>query len=219
MNKNIEVLRGLEKEWQEYVDKHDGGYSHVEGVKKCLSELRAALAAMGGQEEEEALLTNPHTGAPRDYRDVESDPAGVLIHKTGEPLRAAPHQPEARVGGEVDVTGFGTPPLMHAERADAEKAYSLTAFDYAAAPIGSRDWTIYWRGWWHRSLIYGATTPPPSAVPAGWKLVPVEATEKMREAGNNAIEKCNTEPGRFLCDRAFYAYAAMLAAAPEPGEG
>ena len=50
MTDHIEVLRGLEKEWQEYVDKHDGGYSHVEGVKKCLSELRAALAALGGEQ-------------------------------------------------------------------------------------------------------------------------------------------------------------------------
>lgn len=46
MNDLMKALRGLEKEWQEYVDKHDGGYSHVEGVKKCLSELRAALAAL-----------------------------------------------------------------------------------------------------------------------------------------------------------------------------
>ena len=38
-----------------------------------------------------ALLTNPHTGQPRDYRDVESDPQGILIHKPGEPLRAAEH--------------------------------------------------------------------------------------------------------------------------------
>jgi hypothetical protein len=33
-------------------------------------------------------LTNPHTGTPRDIRDVESDPDGVLIHKNGDPLIA-----------------------------------------------------------------------------------------------------------------------------------
>jgi hypothetical protein len=41
-----------------------------------------------------ALITNPYTGTPRDYRDVESDPAGVLIQEPGAPLRAAP-QPQA----------------------------------------------------------------------------------------------------------------------------
>jgi hypothetical protein len=42
-----------------------------------------------------ALLTNPYTGTPRDYRDVESDPAGVLIQEPGAPLRAAPPRPQA----------------------------------------------------------------------------------------------------------------------------
>ena len=37
-----------------------------------------------------ALLTNPYTGQPRDYRDVETDPAGVLIVEPGAPLKAAP---------------------------------------------------------------------------------------------------------------------------------
>jgi hypothetical protein len=40
-----------------------------------------------------AKLTNPYTGTPRDYRDVESDPAGVLIQEPGAPLRAAAPQP------------------------------------------------------------------------------------------------------------------------------
>ncbi len=39
------------------------------------------------------LLTNPHTGTPRDWRDVESDPEGKLIVKAGEPLRAADSAP------------------------------------------------------------------------------------------------------------------------------
>jgi len=41
-----------------------------------------------------ALLTNPYTGTPRDYRDVESDPAGVLIQEPGAPLRAAKPRPQ-----------------------------------------------------------------------------------------------------------------------------
>lgn len=50
-------------------------------------------------------------------------------------------------------------PLRHSERADAEQAYTLTAFDYVRAPVGTHDWQLYWRGWWHRSQLY--TTPPP----------------------------------------------------------
>ena len=34
-----------------------------------------------------------------------------------------------------------------AECAAAEAKYCLTAFELAAAPIGSRDWTLYWAGW------------------------------------------------------------------------
>jgi hypothetical protein len=34
------------------------------------------------------VLTNPHTGEPRDYRDVNLDPQGLAIVKDGEPLRA-----------------------------------------------------------------------------------------------------------------------------------
>lgn len=33
------------------------------------------------------------------------------------------------------------------QRAAAEEQYSITAHDYVSNPIGSRDWTIYWRGW------------------------------------------------------------------------
>jgi len=32
-------------------------------------------------------------------------------------------------------------------REAAEHQYTMTAHNYAEAPIGSRDWTLYWRGW------------------------------------------------------------------------
>ena len=32
-------------------------------------------------------------------------------------------------------------------RAAAEREYSVTAFDYARDPVGSRDWTLYWKGY------------------------------------------------------------------------
>ena len=36
-----------------------------------------------------ATLSNPWTGKPRDYRDVDSDPEGVLCVEPGAPLKAA----------------------------------------------------------------------------------------------------------------------------------
>jgi hypothetical protein len=40
-----------------------------------------------------ATLSNPWTGKPRDYRDVDSDPEGVLCVEPGAPLKAAPSTP------------------------------------------------------------------------------------------------------------------------------
>lgn len=48
-----------------------------------------ALPAAAASPADGAVLTNPYTGQPRDYRDVESDPAGTLIVEPGKPLKAA----------------------------------------------------------------------------------------------------------------------------------
>ena len=29
----------------------------------------------------------------------------------------------------------------------AEQEYTMTAFDYAKAPVGSRDWVLFWQGY------------------------------------------------------------------------
>lgn len=52
-----------------------------------------------------------------------------------------------------DVLGLNAT-LTHNECQDAEQAYTTTVFDYTAAPVGSRDWSLYWRGWWHRAHVY-----------------------------------------------------------------
>lgn len=84
-------------------------------------------------------------------------------HENARNLRALEQAlTQQRGGSSVRIEDLGqNAPLRHEERADAEHAYTLTAFDYENAQIGSRDWTIYWRGWWHRSQLY--TTPQPSA--------------------------------------------------------
>lgn len=49
-----------------------------------------------------------------------------------------------------------------AERKAAEQAYATTAFNYPEAPIGSRDWCLYWDGWQARAAL----AAQPQAAPA-----------------------------------------------------
>jgi hypothetical protein len=44
------------------------------------------------------VLNNPHTGQPRDLRDVESDHKAILCIAHGEPLKAAQAEPVAEGG-------------------------------------------------------------------------------------------------------------------------
>lgn len=39
------------------------------------------------------------------------------------------------------------------ERRLAEDAYTISAFDYLRDPVGSRDWTLYWKGWLARAAV------------------------------------------------------------------
>ena len=43
------------------------------------------------------------------------------------------------------------------ERKIAEHEYITTAFNYPEAPIGSRDWTLFWQGW--QAALNAAPTP------------------------------------------------------------
>lgn len=52
-------------------------------------EYARALLSRAAPSGEPVVLRNPYTGELRDIRDVESDPAGTLIVKPGEPLKAA----------------------------------------------------------------------------------------------------------------------------------
>lgn len=38
------------------------------------------------------------------------------------------------------------------ERSEAEQQYTITAFDYVKNPVGSFEWTIYWKGWQARAI-------------------------------------------------------------------
>lgn len=39
------------------------------------------------------------------------------------------------------------------ERKEAEHQYTISAFNYPDAPVGSRDWTLYWNGWQARAAL------------------------------------------------------------------
>ena len=66
-------------------------------LTSCARALEAALAQQPAsctacndrREVGGATLSNPWTGKPRDYRDVNSDPEGVLCVEPGAPLKAA----------------------------------------------------------------------------------------------------------------------------------
>jgi len=49
------------------------------------------------------------------------------------------------------------------ERKAAEHIYSITAFNYPEAPVGSRDWCLFWDGWQARATL---TTTPSATEPA-----------------------------------------------------
>jgi hypothetical protein len=37
--------------------------------------------------------------------------------------------------------------VLRVDRTAAQNEYARTAFHYPSAPVGSRDWALFWRGW------------------------------------------------------------------------
>jgi hypothetical protein len=74
------------------------------GTLDCRSHVTTQLLNSSG-----AVLTNPYTGEPRDYRDVESDPAGTLIVEPGEPLRSASIETDRHPDGRPVFAYLGWP--------------------------------------------------------------------------------------------------------------
>lgn len=105
--------RGKES-WAQALEEKD----HCESEDCALSVIMAALS-----QQQQQQLTNPHTGQPRDYRDVESDPEGLLIVAPNEQLRssrrAAPH-------GQRDAER-----LMFAFEADGLVGVEKDRYEYA----------------------------------------------------------------------------------------
>jgi hypothetical protein len=62
--------------------------------------------------------------------------------------------------------GAAQVPSLSDERDEAESAYIALAFNYVEAPIGSRDWDLFWHGWKVRALLDAAQTQETSALTA-----------------------------------------------------
>lgn len=80
---DVATLRALSDRWA-----NDRSYtgSPVDDIRALIEQPTMSTPASSA---DSAVLTNPYTGQPRDYRDVESDPAGTLIVEPGKPLEAA----------------------------------------------------------------------------------------------------------------------------------
>ena len=89
-------------------------------------------------------LSNPHTGTPRDPRDVASDPQAVLCVKPGEPLKAStivlpvvdpgPDALEREIQAKADKGPRVTPAALQAE---IVSAHFFTAYQGAKAELQS----------------------------------------------------------------------------------
>jgi hypothetical protein len=79
--------------------------------------------------------------------------------------------------------------------------------------IVESDWPEYeptWRA--IEARVTGAQAQPAPSAPDGWKLVPIEPTYEMLEAGEGALVPTYTDTPVSVPDDV---YRAMLAAAPE----
>ena len=106
---------------------HDAGLIEtVEDAGQPVYKLKAAPAAESGRADipppqydpasvafpPSVVTRDPHTGMPRNLLDIESDPAGLLIVKDGEPLKAYQAEeriltPEAQADRDAFIAEYG----------------------------------------------------------------------------------------------------------------
>lgn len=73
------------------------------------------------------------------------------LHTMYEGQKALAAEYERQLGKQPQAEAV---PSIEQERKEAEQQYSITAFNYPEAPIGSRDWVLYWAGWLARSTAF-----------------------------------------------------------------
>ena len=93
---------------------------------------------------------------------------------------STPRQSEDTMSGQDSVQGR---PPIEAERKAAEHEYITTSFNYPEAPVGSRDWTIYWAGWLARSThALASSVAKPETQEPFWHAVVSERAPVINKA-------------------------------------
>jgi hypothetical protein len=81
--------------------------------------------------------------------------------------------------------------MSDVSRKTAEHAYSVTAFNYAENPVGSRDWSLFWRGWQARE----AFPPAPSAEPSATYVEAMRMAASVLDLAAEFIDWPSRSPG------------------------
>lgn len=141
-----------------------------------------------------------------------------------------PHQPEARVGGEVAVCcgrsecggecgneWRGTTSQIEALIVAMAENYEMVCDEgYYQPNEHERLMLVDFAHEVAEAIERDYTTPPPSAVPEGWRLVRLpNGNTKLTKNGIGDYSKIEVREGHLLHEF----FSAMLAAAPEPKEG
>jgi hypothetical protein len=93
---------------------------------------------------------------------------------------------------------------------------SNEAFDYQITSYDEEQANTYIKNGWHLidALYTAPPTTQPTPVPKGWKLVPIQPTDRMLDDGLSEVDDL---PDFYRVD-AVAVYQAMLSAAPEKGQ-
>jgi hypothetical protein len=140
-----------------------------------MSEYRSTGWAAHRDQYAVPVLFNPYTGQPRDVRDVQSDPQGILIVPPGkvEMMAAKPTHQQGLQVATPPAAPVQEPARSMSDEQDAfEKVFKLpdgiTRFDGGYAPTSYSAWSAQqncyrWEGWKARSKLCAT---PPAAQPA-----------------------------------------------------
>lgn len=166
------------------------------------------------------VMFNPYTGEPRDVRDVQSDPQGILIVPIGhvEMLAAAPKQaqePVAELTEQIaDIISSNMYGVYHCTRVwEAWSVGTMGEDDFESYAESDSPLEL-------AELIVAALKPAPKqAEPEGYKLVPVEPTQEMCDAARWSEYGEETSRQYEVSDDFIKSvWDSLLAAAPTPQE-
>lgn len=116
------------------------------------------------------------------------DARGVLAA-----YRAAATAEESSGVRATDKQSLTVGDLKIDERKEAEIQYSITAFNYPDAPIGSRDWCLYWDGWRARAAL----APTAQSKPCDMGDICIGCQPRAADGGCPHAPQTRSHPVRF----------------------